>query len=655
MKNMKNEKRIIFWKWVIPILILGTFFACKKLENAALNQQGVNTASSSLSIMVMNLKNNQPEAGVKLFISRKISAKGEYQLVDTGRTDATGTYKFAAPIPNDYKAFLDTMFYTGDTASLLMATTTPGSITLKTRPKFGMAPIELSVLDSATKQAISNFDMAISYRPTSKPNFIVVGNEKTDASGKIILSLPWPSVVKAKVLHDEVYKKDSVLINHFNDNGTTAAIEVPTLASFSLNLFDAADQQYVADASVKFSIKPQGAASFGHLADKLTDGDGNTQVFAAFPSSLRVELSNHRFFKDTVFEISISKYSSIAKAAALYLKPPAYTEPVLTNLQVTTLSLNNGLTLNGPQDVTTDRKGNVYISDAGNNRIIKVAPNGNTTVLAGSGTAGMTDGQGATASFAQPYGLRVAKDGSIYVANNSSSPTTFNAIRKISIAPNGTATVNTIAGKGAAGGANGAGTDATFNRAAGLALDKANRYLYTAEWSGHRVRRIDLTTNEVSTVAGTGTSGVEAGVGTAAKFQFPWGLALDDTDQHLYVASWNGTGLHKIELASTNVSLIRKGATTGFNQPRGIYVSPGGKIMVANTSGHYISMVNNLNELGTSTFSILAGSSSGNVNGAALAAKFSGPIGLWYDPYTGNWYVVDATNNQIRIIRSNDI
>jgi DNA-binding beta-propeller fold protein YncE len=181
-----------------------------------------------------------------------------------------------------------------------------------------------------------------------------------------------------------------------------------------------------------------------------------------------------------------------------------------------------------------------------------------------------------------------------------------------------------------------------------LAIDKANRYLYTAEWGGARIRRIDLTNNQVSSIATTGSN--------------PWGVALDENNQNLYVTAWNGNAISKINLANNSVTAIRTGATTNFKSPRGIYVSSQGKIVVSNFDnpgagqGHYLSMVNTLNETGTSTFSLVAGATAnGDVLDAATSARFNGPIGIWYDRYTGNWYVADVGNKKIKVIRSSDI
>ena len=70
-----------------------------------------------------------------------------------------------------------------------------------------------------------------------------------------------------------------------------------------------------------------------------------------------------------------------------------------------------------PADVATDADGTSYVADAYANRILKVTPAGETTVLAGTGESGSTDGDAASASFSMPVGLAFDARGDLYVAD----------------------------------------------------------------------------------------------------------------------------------------------------------------------------------------------------------------------------------------------
>ncbi|MFJ4294106.1 hypothetical protein ACIP1U_30740 [Cupriavidus sp. NPDC089707] len=154
---------------------------------------------------------------------------------------------------------------------------------------------------------------------------------------------------------------------------------------------------------------------------------------------------------------------------------------------VTTLAGNNlagsddgigsAASFNAPGMVAVGTDGNVYVADGGSNKIRKVTPTRTVTTLAGSGSAGSSDGTGSSATFNYPFGITVGSDGFIYVAELQG-----NKIRRIT--PTGI--VTTLAGSGAA---DGSGTTATFNLPAGLAFD-AQGSLAVVENAGNKIRRI---------------------------------------------------------------------------------------------------------------------------------------------------------------------
>jgi DNA-binding beta-propeller fold protein YncE len=632
--------------YIIIVAIALCFTACKKFGTEALSD--TTTEKVSLKVKVMNDKDQKLEPGVKVLISRKISANSEFQVVDTVRTDAHGEFTYNLPHPNLFKAEIDTTFYTYDVKELLVQNATSGELILHTKPKFGMATVNVSVLDSVSLVGMGNFLVNVSYRKIGTSKFIDNGSEKTDANGKLLLSLPYPTEIKVKIGNTTEYRPDSVSVNLLDENSVSAQLKVSTATSFLFNATDALDKQYVGNTGFSVYVKKPNETTFTLLKSVTTDASGSFSLSVPHPSQVKVEMLNNKYFANYSVISDVPGYTAIQQKAALMLNAPAFTTPVLTNLQSTQLVLNNGLSLNGPQDITSDGKGNLFISDSGNNRIIKIDDAGNATVLAGSGTAGTVDGAGDVAQFSAPYGIRCGTDGSLYVADD-----TRHLIRKIVVAADGKATVSTIAGvAGSSGTTDGAGTTAKFNRPAGMALDKANRFLYVAEWGGNKVRKVDLSTNTVTTVAGSGTSSVLGGTGTAATFQIPWGVALTDDETSLYVASWNGSALSKINLSNNFVTVLRKGGTTNFSSPRGIYAA-GGKLFVANTGNHTFSVLNNEVETNT-TFSLLVGATtSGNAVGSATATRFNGPVGIWYDKYSGKFYVVDTGNNTVKIIRGN--
>jgi sugar lactone lactonase YvrE len=188
-------------------------------------------------------------------------------------------------------------------------------------------------------------------------------------------------------------------------------------------------------------------------------------------------------------------------------------------------------TFNAPASVAVDSKGNVFVADGDNHTIRKITPGGFVTTLAGQvGSAGSTDGPCATASFNYPLGMAVDPEGNIYVADMGNS-----TVRKIS--PD--CQVNTLAGKaGTYGTVDGQGSVARFMFPQDIAADGMGN-VYVAELNSQTIRKI-APNGVVSTFAGSpGQIGHQDGTGSAARFNFPKGIAADAAGNVLVLDSDN--------------------------------------------------------------------------------------------------------------------
>ena len=204
--------------------------------------------------------------------------------------------------------------------------------------------------------------------------------------------------------------------------------------------------------------------------------------------------------------------------------------------------------LKHPSGLAVDCYGNIYITDTGNNTIRKIAPDGSLSTLAGAnGAPGSADGQGADAHFNGPFGIAVDLDGNIYVADQGNS-----TIRKITA----DGTVTTIAGKaGDPGSTNGVGAAAQFSFPAGLAVDDDGN-LYVADRNNSTIRKIDSVGN-VSTLAGiAGTDGSADGACATAQFSFPVGLAVGPSGV-VYVADTSANTVRMIRSAAPQGPMLR--------------------------------------------------------------------------------------------------
>ncbi|MBI2300175.1 MAG: hypothetical protein HYU66_14730, partial [Armatimonadetes bacterium] len=222
-------------------------------------------------------------------------------------------------------------------------------------------------------------------------------------------------------------------------------------------------------------------------------------------------------------------------------------------------------------------------------------------------------------------------------------------------------TVSTYAGTGVAGTTLGPALTAQLNRPEGLAI-APDGTLFASEFGGHRI--VQIRNQWVSRLAGSGTAGNTDGVGAAAQFNGPWGLAYDPTDQSLIVADYNNHMLKRVTLdgvvtrvagTGTAGATNGSGTTAQFNFPVGVAVSPDGAIYVADNQNRLVRRVTrsgaDLRSPASYTVETLAGSgSAAYADGVGTAASFNAPYGIAVGP-DGIVYVGEYPNRRVRCIR----
>jgi sugar lactone lactonase YvrE len=335
------------------------------------------------------------------------------------------------------------------------------------------------------------------------------------------------------------------------------------------------------------------------------------------PSSVVAD-GNHNLY--------VSEWSSIRKVSNSAVSTLAGSDQNLAETDGTgrTAAFNRptGMALTGTGDT-------LIIADYGGHRIRRVTLDGSVTTIAGTGMPGSTDGPGNVASFNNPYGVTIASDGAIYVSEYGG-----NRIRKItppaaaSLLQASNYTVTTLAGNGAAGMADGVGSQATFSHPLGLAADGATPSNLIVLDSGNQlVRRVSLN-GEVATIAGKSDAGVPNGPGaangdgTTASFNMPYGIVALQSS-----APFKGNASY------ANYFVI---GDLGNNLVRLLYLPVGG----SNNDPHSWQVAT------------LAGRGAiGSATGSGTVASFNGPQGVGIDA-TGNIVVVDYLNSLLRKVTS---
>ena len=249
-----------------------------------------------------------------------------------------------------------------------------------------------------------------------------------------------------------------------------------------------------------------------------------------------------------------------------------------------------------------DAQQNIFYTDRSTSRVMRLAPNGNLTVVAGNGVAGFSGDNGAAirAQLNVPYGLAMDRTGTIFF-------TEFEGDRIRRVASNGV--ISTVAGTGVQGwSGDGPALTNTVNHPRGATLDSAGN-LYFADFGNNRIRRL-TTGGMLETVAGSGV-------------QCP-----NDA-----VECFNGDN--------------RTALATNLHWPSAVVISANGTFFISDTRNHVVRRF----QLG-GTMNIVAGTGQFGYTGDGgngTSARLNGPTDLALDS-AGNLYIADSGNNVIRVV-----
>jgi sugar lactone lactonase YvrE len=309
--------------------------------------------------------------------------------------------------------------------------------------------------------------------------------------------------------------------------------------------------------------------------------------------------------------------------------------------------------LESPFGVDFDRAGNLFLVEMTGQRVRKIGPDGMISTVAGDGAKG-SRGDGGPASQAQFNGmhnLAIGPDDTIYVAD-----TWNNCVRAID--PR-TGKITRVAGTGEKGfgGDGGPATEAKLGGVYCASLNLAGDALYLADLDNRRIRKVDLRTGIITTVAGNGQRGVpsDGAIATEAPLVDPRAVAVGGAN-NIYILERGGHALRRVDprgKISTVVGTGKAGASgddgnarlATLNGPKHLCIDRNGNVIIADTENHVIRKYS-VGENGI--FRLVGSGRKGNagIGGPPLEVELNQPHGV-YVHRDGTLYIADSSNHRV--------
>lgn len=373
-----------------------------------------------------------------------------------------------------------------------------------------------------------------------------------------------------------------------------------------------------------------------------------------------------REVRPSLFSRSQATRLACLLVAACFLTPQLLLGGTIKTIAGTGQAANNGsggpatkINVGSPFGVEIGPDKNLYITEVENHRILRLEfSSGKITTVVGTGQQGYS-GDGGPASAAnlnEPYEVRFDSVGNMYFVEMKN-----HIVRCVE---KKTGKIRTIAGTGTAGfsGDGGPAIKAQMKSPHSIALDD-RQGLYVADIGNHRIRRIDLQTGTITTIAGNEKVQLPQDGQRAEGNPIRGPRALYYRDQTLWIALREGHSVWRLDLTSGTLHHVAGSGIKGFagdngapkkaqfNGPKGIALGPQGNVYVVDTENQAIRKI----DLQNKRITTVAGQGPGHRggkgdNGPATQAELARPHGICVSS-RGEIIIGDTLNNRVRIIK----
>ncbi len=279
----------------------------------------------------------------------------------------------------------------------------------------------------------------------------------------------------------------------------------------------------------------------------------------------------------------------LSATAGMALPPPLIFNGANTVLDTGSIALSE------PSSIVADGSGNLYVGDAGNNRIVEVTPQGGSSVLAISGLS---------PALGSPAALAIDGAGNLYIADEGNS-------RVVVVSPSGTGSVLNVG-------------SIVLSSPQGVAVDSAGN-VFIADTANSRIVR----------VTADGIASVYSVTGLATALNMPKGLA-EDISGNLYIADSANHRIVEVSAAGAGAPLNLSGLGTPLSFPSGVTVDRWGAIYIADAGNSRVVEVSSLSSLVTTDLTL------------------ANPNGVFADAL-GTIYIADTSNNRVVTVQKNAV
>ncbi len=312
--------------------------------------------------------------------------------------------------------------------------------------------------------------------------------------------------------------------------------------------------------------------------------------------------------------------------------------------------------IDNPFGVTRGSDGALWFCEYGGQRVSKITADGKLHVVAGSGQKGYTGdgGPALQATFNLPHEIRFDRSGNFYIADMVNS-----AIRKVDTK---TGVITTFAGTGKPGysGDGGPANAAQLKQPHSIQFDPAGD-LFICDIGNHVIRKVDVKTGIISTVAGIGKAGPTPDGAPIAGTPLNGPRSMDfDAQGNLWLVTREGNQVFKFDVRAGKIHHIAGNGKKGFtghggpakdatlSGPKGIAVAPNGNVYLADTESHSVRMI----DVKKGTLELIAGTGEkgDGPEGDPLKCKMARLHGVFVDK-DGTLYIGDSEAHRVRAVK----